>query len=72
MLREGEQLRMNYDYPFYNFILVTLSYLPDENPCSVLQVSLSSIKKSRRGGGVQSPRGGIAWSDATIENDNKK
>jgi len=44
LLREGEQLRMNYSFPLHNFILVTLSYVPDENSCSVLQRSAGFSK----------------------------
>merc|ERR1740128_1543757 len=44
LLREGEQLRMNYNFPLHNFILVTLSYVPDENSCSVLQRSAGFSK----------------------------
>ena len=35
---------MNYQYPLYNFLLVTLAYMPDESPCNVLQRSAGFCK----------------------------
>ncbi|XP_023330843.1 uncharacterized protein LOC111703196 isoform X2 [Eurytemora carolleeae] len=38
------ELRMNYDYPLHDFLLVTLAYMPDENPCNILQRSAGFCK----------------------------